>query len=249
MPASETNTKPPCEEGATYSTAGKPETLRPVVDFSVIVTIMKGSERKVGEANALAVGLGDAVTTLDIVGKALGAGGAAGSIRSGLGGLAAGEYVMGTAGLAKGTAEGAMASGITDISIPTSGKEALVEVLKQSAKFGKIVTEKIGEWLKMNQLYEVHLTQFEQTITATPYSNYRCVNGEWQCEKIWQYSVGKLRKRGHPNKRTFRLESDVARHRMQNEIDRMGRIAQANIRQSLEDRAEFDARHQPGPCQ
>ena len=167
-----------------------------MVDFSVIVTIVEGSERKVGEANALAVGLGEAVTDLNIVGKALGAGGAFKSLEGGLGGLAAGEYVMGAAGLAKGTAEGAMASGITDISIPTSGQEAVVEVLKQSAKFGKIIMDKVGEWLKMNQLYEVHLTQFEQTITATPYPNYRCVNGEWQCEKVWQYSVGQAPEEG-----------------------------------------------------
>jgi hypothetical protein len=238
-----------CKDGATYSRVGDPETLRPVVDFSVIVTIMEGSERKVGEANALAVGLGEAATALDIVGKALGAGGAAGSIKSGIGGLASGEYVMGAAGLAKGTAEGAMASGLTDISIPTSGPEALVEVLKQSAKLGQFISSKVGDWLKMNQLYDVHLTQFVQVITATPHYNYRCVNGEWKCEKVWQYSVGKLQKYGKPNTRTFRLESDVARHQMQSHINMLGRRAQQAIARSLQDRADFDARHQPGPCQ
>lgn len=247
-PPPEETAKTGCKEGAAYSRVGEPEQIHPVVDFSVIVTVVEGSERKVGEANALAVGLGDAATALGILGKALGAGGAASSIKSGIGGLASGEYVMGAAGLAKGTAEGAMASGITDISIPTSGPEVLVEVLKQSANLGALVSKKLGQWLKMNQLYDVHLTQFVQTITATPYYNYRCVDGEWKCEKIWQYSVGKLRKKGRPNKRTFRLESDIARRRMQNEINRMTRIAQSAIAKSLKDRAEFDAKHQPGAC-
>jgi hypothetical protein len=241
--------KTSCEDGAAYSRVGDPETLRPVVDFSVIVTITEGSERKVGEATSLAVGLGEAATALDIVGKALGAGGAIGSLKSGIGGLASGEYVMGVAGLAKGTAEGAMASGLTDISIPTSGREALVEALEQSARIGQLISSKVADWLKMNQLYEVHLTQFVQVITATPYYNYRCVNGEWKCEKVWQYSVGKLQKYGNPNKRMFRLESEVARHQMQSHINMLGRRAQQSIIRSLQDRADFDARHQPGPCQ
>ncbi len=214
----------------------------------MIVTVQPESKRKVEQTDAITIGLGEAVTNLGIIGKALGAGGAVSSIKSGLGGLAAGKYVMGAGGLAKGTAEGAMASGLTDISIPTSGKEALVEALRQTAKIGKMISGKISDWLKMNQLYEVHLTQFVQVIVATPHDNYRCVDGEWKCERIWEYSVGKLQLAGKPNIRTFRLESDIQRHQMQVHINMLGRRAQQAIAKSLKDRAEFDAKHQPGSC-
>jgi hypothetical protein len=197
----------------------------------------------------MTVGLGEAVTALDILGKALGATSAAGSVTTALGGLSAGNYVMGTAGLVQGTAEGAMASGLTDVSIPTSAPDAIVAVVKEAAKLGKFVAETVGKWLEANQIYDVHLTLFEQTITATPYLNHRCVNGEWQCEKIWQYTVGKLRRKGKPRDRSFILDSDLNRHRMQNEIARLGRMAQSAITTSLRDRAEFDAKHRPGPCQ
>jgi hypothetical protein len=238
-----------CEEGSAYSRVGTPEKITPVVDFSVIVTVHEGSQRKVAEARALSLGLGEAVTDLDILGKSIGAAGAASSIRSALGGLASGEYVMGTAGLVKGTAEGAMASGLTTVSVPTSAPEAVVEVLKGAANLGKWVADTVGKLLEANQIYDVHLTLFQQTIVATPYLNYRCVDGRWQCEKVWQYSVGKLRKKGKPRDKSFILDSDLNRYRMQAEIRRLGRIAQRNITDSVKARAEFDAKHQPGPCQ
>jgi hypothetical protein len=122
-------------------------------------------------------------------------------------------------------------------------------VVKGAAKLGELVSRKVGEWLVMNQLYKVRLTLFEQKITATPYSNWVCEDGKWKCEKVWQYSVGQLRRKSSVEHGPFRLESKIARHRMESTISRLGRVAQREIAKSLQARADFDAKHQPGPCQ
>ena len=193
--------------------------------------------------------LAQLAANIDTVGDALGARGAGKSIAGGFRGLHAGEYVMGGGRLIKGTAEGAMASGAVDFEVPTSPPEAITEVLEGIAGFGSFVAGKVGEWLKMNQIYEVHMTLFKQTITATPYKLWVCEDGRWKCRKLWQYSVGKLVKGGSTTKHSFRLESDVQRHRMNAEISRLSSRAQWSIRESVRKRAEFDARHQPGPCE
>ncbi|MDK1019731.1 MAG: hypothetical protein QGD89_10050, partial [Actinomycetota bacterium] len=241
--------QPACEDGATYTETGEPETLRVIVDFAVIVTVVEGSERRVGEAAVMTLGLAELAADLDVIGSALGAKGAGQSIAGGIGGMASGTYVMGAGGLARGAAEGAMASGLTDVSIPTSAPEAVVEVLEGVANLGALVSKKVGEWLVANQLYEVRLTLFQQTITATPYDLSTCIGGEWECRRVWQYDVGPLTKRGRSNSKTFRLASDIARHRMQSEISRMGRRAQSAIAASVEARSDFDTRHQPGSCE
>lgn len=250
-PPTEERPKKECENNTTYITPSKHhkvERLPQIVDFAVIVEVGEGSERKVGEAKAMSLGLGDAIAGLDIAGKALGARGAAKSITTGLGGMQSGEYVMGGLGLVKGTAEGTMASGLTDVTIPTSPPEAVVEVVKGVAKLGKFVADKVGKWLIANQLYEVHLTLFQQTITATPYDQWVCRDDKWTCRTVWQYSVGQLRKRGKPNIHTFRLDSDIAKHRMKSTISRLGKRAQSETTKSLQDRAKFDAKHTPSNC-
>lgn len=238
-----------CEDGAVYTETGDPETMRQVVDFAIIVQVMEGTERKVGEANLLAVGLAEAAANLDVIGKAFGAAGAGKSVASGVGNIGSGSYVMGAGGLARGTAEGAMAADLTSIDIPTSPPEAVTELLEGVANLGSFVSGKVGEWLTMNQVYEVRLTQFFQTVTATPYKVWNCVDGKWQCQKLWQYEIGNLDKDRGTNPKSFRLESDVARHQMQSEINTLGHRAQSSIAHSLQARAEFDAKHQPGSCE
>lgn len=249
-PTEEILEKPDCEDGAVYikKLPGRPDILRQVVDFAVIAEIMEGTQRKVGEANAMSLGLSEAAAGLDLLGKALGARGAGQSIAKGIGGMSSGKYVMGAGGLAKGTAEGAMASGETKISIPTSPPEAVVEVVKGAANLGAFVSRKVGEWLKANQVYNVRLTLFQQTITATPYELWRCVEGSWKCEKVWEYDVGPLRKHGTTNPRVFRLNTKENRHRMNTEVGRLGQRAQSEIARSLQARADFDAKHQPSSC-
>lgn len=238
-----------CETGDERRVAGRPERMQQVVDFAIIVQAMEGSERKVGEAAGLHWDLARLGANIDAIGKALGARGAATSAIGGLRGIGSGSYVMGAGGLAKGTAEGAMASGVTDVDIPLSAPEAVVEVLEGLTKMTGVIAGKAGEWMKMSELYEVRRTLFCQTIVATPYEISTCVGGRWQCKQVWQYEVGPLAKYGKPRKDIFRLESERNRRLMRGQIRRHAAMAQRLIHKGVTDRAAFDARHQPGACQ
>lgn len=237
-----------CEPGAERRVAGTPERLQQVVDFSIIVEIKEGSERKVGEANDLAWDLARLGADIDALGKALSTRGATRSVIGGLRGISSGSYVMGAGGLVKGTAEGVMASGATDVDIPLSAPDAIVEALEGLAKVTSMIAGKAGEWMKMHQLYEVRLTLFCQTIVATPYEISTCVDGQWQCRKIWQYDVGPLRRFGRPNRHLFTLNSKREQRQMHGQIRRSAAMAQGQVSKGLTERAAFDARHRPGAC-
>jgi hypothetical protein len=157
--------------------------------------------------------------------------------------------VEGGIGTYKAAADPSMGGESFDVFPPTSPADAAVEVLKCTAQLGALVASKVGEWMEMNQLYNIRLTYFYQTVTATPYQIWRCQAGHWVCvEKVFHYSVSGLQRRPGPRQGPFRLESDIARAQFQREIDRMVSAARGQLEQSARGRAEFNQRHRPGPC-
>jgi hypothetical protein len=246
-----------CEEGATEARpAGEAESINVTVDFSLIIEVDEGSERKVGEARALALDLTNLANELGTLGSLLGAFGSGSSVAGGVGGLRAGEYVEGAGGLVWGGITGYIAGADPNIgtqsfpvSIPTSPQEAATEVLEATARLGALVAQKVGEWMEMNQLYNIRLTFLYQSVTATPYQIWRCRAGRFKCaEQVYHYTVSGLQRRPGPHRGQFRLESDIARTQFQREIERMLAVARSNLEASARAKATFDARHRPGHC-
>ena len=242
--------KKECEDGDEETgPGGSSDSITVVVDFSIIVEAEEGSERKIGEAKDMAFDLNDIGNLLDAAGKLLGGFGAGRNVVGGIGAMRAGKYVMGAKGLAEGAADAAMATDLVPVSVPTSPPEAMAEFLEQTAKLGALVSSKVGEWLEMNELYEVRLTYFTQTITAVPFERWACEGDKMVCKsKFWEYTVGGMGKRSGTQKKTFRLESDRQKHLMDNHIRTLSGIAQREIESSVQKRIKFDQAHRPKPC-
>ena len=170
--------------------------------------------------------------------------------------MKSGTYVSGAGGLISGTVSGVMTgagasvgTGNMQISIPTSPPEVISEVLETTAKLGSIVAGKVGEWLQMNELYTVRIRFFRQRLTATPYEIWECIANEWVCkEKIYEITISKLQRGGQPNPRSFRLESDIARHRFITHINRLANMAKNRLQAGAKRRLQFEQGHRPGPC-
>lgn len=244
-----------CEEGTREERAGTPESPITVdVDFSIIIE--PEGIRNVEGAQAMAFGLSNLARDLDLAGSLLGGASAGTSIVGGIGGMQSGSYVAGAGGLISGTVSGVMTgagahvgSGDMEISIPTSPPEAMSEVLEATARLGAIVASKVGEWLVMNELYHVRIRFFTQTLTATPYEIWECRGGKMVCsQKTYGIEIGKLKRGGQPNPRTFRLDSDLARRRFEQHINSLTNMAKSRLEAGARKRAEFEQKHQPGPC-
>ena len=170
--------------------------------------------------------------------------------------MQSGTYVTGAGGLISGTVSGVMTgagasvgSGGMEISIPISPPEALSEVLEATARLGTIVATKVGEWLQMNELYHVRIRFFTQTLTATPYEIWECQNGEMVCtEEVYEIEIGRLEKGGQSGPKTFRLDSDLARHRFDSHLNTLTAMAKNRLVQGARERLEFEQSHQSGPC-
>ncbi|MBN2334360.1 hypothetical protein JXL21_02290 [Candidatus Bathyarchaeota archaeon] len=244
-----------CEEGAReLRPGGRPESILVNVDFSLFVEAEGFHDVKA--AQMMSFGLANLARDLDLAGSLLGGMSSGKSIAGGLGAMRSGTYVTGAAGLIEGTATGAMTAagagvgtGGMQVSIPTSPPEAIAEVLEATARLGSIVAGKVGEWLQMNVLYNVRVRFFTQRITATPYEIWECKGNEWVCkEKIYEITIGKLRPGGQPNPKSFRLDSDLARHKLEQEINRATRMAKGRIESGVRRRLQFEQQHQPKPC-
>lgn len=244
-----------CEEGATQlRPAGSPDRINVDVDFSIFIET--DNMRKDEEAEVMAFDLARLAQDLDLAGSLLGGASSGDSIAGGIGAMKPGTYVTGAGGLIEGTATGIMTSagasvgsGDMQISIPTSPPEVISEVLETTAKFGKIVAKKLGGWLKMHEIYRVRVRFFTQRITATPYEIWECRNNQWVCrEKIYEFTIGNLRLGGQPNPKSFRLESDIARHRFNQEIKTVTQMARNRLRKGARQRLKFEQDHRPGPC-
>lgn len=246
-----------CVEGTKELRAtGPSESIDVVVDFSLIVEVDMGSERNLDLANTLTLQLSQLAQELDTLGTLMGGLGAGQTLAGGVTGLAQGEFFEGTLGLVSGgwetykaAADPSMGGDLFDVWVPTSPADAAVEVLKGTAQLGAIVSRKVGEWMQMNQLYNIRITFFYQTVTVTPHQVWECRNGAWVCvEKVFHYSVSGLQRRAGPRRDQFRLESDIARARFEAEINRMTARARSELESSARRKAEFDQRHRPGPC-
>lgn len=244
-----------CKEGEReVRPAGKPKSITVVVDFSLIV---ESSElRNVEGAKTMAFELSNLAQDLDLAGSLAGGWSAGNSIVGGIGAMKSGKYVSGAGGLVSGTVSGVMtgagASVGTEgmsISIPTSPAEAITEVLETTAKLGSIVAKKVGDWLVMNEIYTVRLSYFRQRLTATPYEIWECRGGRWVCvQKIFEIEISKLMHGGGPNPQSFRLESDLVRHRFTTHINRLTNMAKNRLQDGARKRAKFEREHRPRPC-
>ena len=244
-----------CKEGDREARpAGRPESILVDVDFSLII---ESSEmRNVEGARTIAFELSNLAQDLDLAGSLLGGLSSGKSIVGGIGAMKEGKYVSGAAGLVSGTVSGLMTGagasvGVEgmDISIPTSPPEVISEVLESTAKLGSIVAGKVGDWLVMNELYSVRLRFFQQKLTATPYEIWECHGGEWVCiQKIFEVEISKLLRGPQPNPKDFRLESDLARHRFIQHINRLTNMAKNHLVQGARRRAKFEQDHQPKLC-
>jgi hypothetical protein len=244
-----------CEEGAKEPRPGKSsDSITVDVDFSIIVE--PEGIRDVEGAQAMAFDLGNLARDLDLAGSLLGGASSGTSIVGGIGGMRSGTYVTGAGGLISGTVSGLMTgagasvgSGQMEISIPTSPPEVISEVLEVTARLGSIVAGKVGEWLQMNELYHVRIRFFRQTLTATPHEIWECQGNEWVCaEKVYEITIGRLQQGGQPNPKTFRLDSNVARHRFEQHINNLTRLAKSRLEAGARRRLQFEQEHRPGPC-
>lgn len=246
-----------CEEGTRKTEDLDPEPpVTTIVDFSIIVEVEPESKRQVETAEALAFDLRRLYGELDLAGTMLGAHGAGDSLAGAVGGLHAGNYVTAAGGLAEGTASGLLAgtgahvgSGDMQISIPTSPQEALTEVLEATARLGALVADKVGKWMKMNQLYRVRLRFFTQTLTAKPFQVMECRNNQWVCaEKGYEISISKLQLGPQPNPRSFKLEGVASRHAFERHLATLAQRAKQEIDKGVKQRKKFEDEHQRGPC-
>lgn len=244
-----------CEEGAReLRSGGRADSIIVNVDFSIF--IQPEGIRDVKGAQTMAFSLNNLAQDLDLAGSLLGGASSGTSIAGGIGAMKPGTYVTGAGGLISGTASGVMTgagasvgSGEMKISIPTSPPEVIAEVFEATAKLGSIVAGKVGEWLVMNELYHVRVRFFTQKLTATPHEIWECKNNQWVCkEKVYEITIGNLRRGVQPNPRTFRLESDIARHRFEQEIKRLTRMAKSRLEAGARRRLKFEQEHRPGPC-
>ncbi len=256
--ASPPDEEPPvCVDGARkVEPAGRADSMKVIRDFSIIVEVEEGSERNVDGAKDMAVNLSGLAGELGSLGSILGMGGAGKAIKGGFKDLAAGSYVKGSAGFVEGGIGGYIAIADPNIgtagfpvSIPTSPQEAVTELLEAAARLGALVASKVGEWMAKNQLYRIRLTYFEQEIKATPYNVYECQGGSWMCvEKVYLYEVGNLTKRPGPTKSDITIRDELQRHRFEREINGLTASARRELQRSMQERSEFEAAHQPGPC-
>ena len=244
-----------CEEGARkVRPGGQPDTIIVDVDFSIIIE--SENLRNDEGARVLAFELNNLAQDLGLAGSLLGGASSGTSIVGGIGAMKSGTYVSGAGGLITGTVTGVMTgagasvgTGSMQVSIPTSPPEAITEVLKTTAKLGSIVAKKVGQWLQMNELTKVRIRFFRQRLTATPYEIWECKGNEWICvEKVYEITISKLLRGGQPNPKTFKIESDIVRHRFTREINRMTRMAKGRLERGARQRRKFEQDHRPGPC-
>jgi hypothetical protein len=246
-----------CTSGETeVRPAGDPDSIQVTVDFSLFVEVMEGSGRNVEAGKTLAVDLSDLAGSLGTIGSLLGAYGSGRSVGQGVLGLQAGKYTLAGGKLLRGGVEGYIAGADPNIgtesfpiSIPTSPQEAATEFLEATARLGALVADKVSEWMEMNQLLRIRMTYFYQRITAAPHQVWVCENGRWACrEQIYEITVGSLQRRPGPQQGPFRLESDMARQRFDQEVQNMTRRGRSEIETSVRRRVEFEQAHQPRPC-
>jgi hypothetical protein len=227
-----------------------------MVDVYFSIIIESSNLRNVEGAKVMAFELNNLAQDFNLAGSILGGANSGTSIVGGIGAMKSGTYVSGVGGLVSGTVSGVMTgagasvgTGSMQISIPTSPPEVISEVLETTAKLGSIVAGKVGEWLQMNELYTVRIRFFRQRLTATPYKIWECKGNEWICiEKVYEITISKLLRGGQPNPRTFRLESDIVRHRFINHINRLTQMAKSRLEAGARRRLKFEQDHRPGPC-
>jgi len=254
---SKTSSKRICEEGKReLRPAGRPDTIRAVVDFSLFIET-KEEVRDEKAARELAINLANLAQEIGLAGSLIGARGSGKSIAGGVGGLRQGKYVTGTGGLINGaattilTGTGAtVGSGQMQISIPTSIPEVVTEVLKGVSNLGSVVSRKATEWIKMGNTYGARVRYFYQTLTATPYEIWECKGNKWVCiEKVYEITISQLlRGRNIGQRAEFKLESDSARARFNRHIRDLMRRTKGELESGVKARLKFEQEHQRGPC-
>ena len=76
-------------------------------------------------------------------------------------------------------------------------------------------------------------------------------SGEMVCtEKVYEIEIeiGRLEKGGQSGPKTFRLDSDLARHRFDSHLNTLTAMAKNRLEQGVRERLEFEQSHQSGPC-
>lgn len=254
---SKTSPKRICEEGKReLRPAGRPDTIRVVVDFSLFIET-KEEVRDEDAARELALNLANLAQDIGLAGSLIGARGSGKSLAGGYGGLRQGKYVTGTGGLIEGAATTILTgtgttigSGQMQISIPTSLPEVVAEVLKGVANLGSIVSRKAAEWIKMGNTYGARVRYFYQTLTATPYEVWECKDNKWVCiEKVYEITISQLlRGRTIGQRQDFKLESDIARTKFDQHIRNLMRLVRGQLESGVRARLKFEQEHQQGPC-
>ncbi len=209
-------------------------------------------------ARELSFKLGNLAQDIGLVGSLLGGVSSGKSIIGGIGGMRQGKYVTGAGGLISGTAttiltgSGAtVGSGQMQISIPTSPPEAVAEALKGVANLGKIVADKAGKWIRMNNTYGARVRYFYQTLTATPYEILECKGNKWVCiEKVYEIAISGLQRGGRSigQRAEFKLESDIQRTKFNGHISRLMGLVRGQLESGIRTRHKFEQEHQRGPC-
>ncbi|MGH8928260.1 MAG: hypothetical protein ACRDWH_07905, partial [Acidimicrobiia bacterium] len=75
-----------------------------------------------------------------------------------------------------------------------------------------------------------------------------CRGRQWVCvQSVLRYEVSNL-KRQQGRSRSFRLESDIARHQFQSHIDTLTARARKSIDDATKALVEFEQAQPPGPC-
>jgi hypothetical protein len=258
--ADSTETKPKriCEEGEReLRPAGRPDTIRVVVDFSLFIET-KEETRDEEAARELAINLANLAQDIGLAGSLLSARSSGKSIAGGIGGLRQGKYVTGAGGLISGTATtiltgtgATVGSGQMQISIPTSLPEVVTEVLKGVANLGSIVSKKAAKWIRMNNTYGARVRYFYQTLTATPYELWECKGNKLVCiEKVYEITISELQRGGRSigQRAEFKLESDIQLTKFNGHISTLMGLVRGQLESGIKTRHKFEQEHQRGPC-
>lgn len=242
----------PCEgeEPRKVERAGRADTFIVVVDFSMFIEAWAGTERNTEAGEQLVISLQQVAGELDVAGDLLSARQAGLHIGGGVNGYRAGKYVAGTAGVVRGGIGAVLAGADMTIDVPTSIPTAVLETLESVARLGGFIAGKVTEWMRNYQIMQARITYFTQRIVATPYTVWECKPGVgWVCiEKVWEFDVGRLRKRNGPKSKSMLGTSELDRWRMQREWERFAAIAANKIKNDARRLIEWRRTHEPGPC-
>lgn len=100
----------------------------------------------------------------------------------------------------------------------------------------------------MNELSHLRIRFFTQIFTGMSYENWECQNGEMVCtEKVCGIEIGRLEKGGQSGPKTFRLDSDLARHSFDSHLNTLTAIAKNPLEQGVRERLGLEQSHQSGP--